>query len=416
MTMRPRTTWQNSKTERQAATQRHADIYEMNQDHPQPSATDYENGDPDSWAETPTDNKNVEKEYEGGHVKRNELGFGEFREDTWKHKDSDHWNDGKKYDNAKMAAERKAQAAERVARAILRGGPDDLVEETAIGLMALPAQSLVATLRSMDKVSANALPPDARYRRAFACTKLAARTLGTATDEKLVEHLSRVYMSLDDPTLKEILKTVAAARVAQEQDEDEGSGGQVAQEQLAQQAPVAQQETVSQETVAQETEEVEEEETVSQEEQQAHGLCPEDKVMLDQMLQQEMGEQCPPPAAPPVDDLQALFAPAAPLPGTAMPAMASDSPDISFDDDSDEEVRTASTASAPAGTLDVLFQDDPEVQAQRALVAAQQDRKAEGGYGGRIASSRGVKKLGAVQAPKGRTQDQALESLWDRPE
>ena len=79
--MRTRSTWTNgTETPRQAATQRHADIYTMNQEHPQPKATDYESGDPDSWAESPTTNKNVEQEYEGDHVKRNEVGFGEFRE------------------------------------------------------------------------------------------------------------------------------------------------------------------------------------------------------------------------------------------------------------------------------------------------------------------------------------------------
>jgi hypothetical protein len=121
--MRARSTWtkpEGNETPRQAATSRHADIYTMNQEHPQPSATDYENGDPDSWNETPTTNKNVEAEYEGDHVKRNELGFGEFRDDTWKHKDSDKWNDGKKYDNSKTAAATPAPSSRTASSAKLR--------------------------------------------------------------------------------------------------------------------------------------------------------------------------------------------------------------------------------------------------------------------------------------------------------
>src|SRR5271170_2545065 len=101
---RERSTWKkpNGDTSRQAATQRRADIYKMNQEHPQPSATEYESGNPDSWAESWHGYGDVEAEYENGHVKRNELNFAEFRDNTWKHKDSDNWHSGKgNYDNIK---------------------------------------------------------------------------------------------------------------------------------------------------------------------------------------------------------------------------------------------------------------------------------------------------------------------------
>jgi len=447
--MRARSTWtkpEGNETPRQAATSRHADIYTMNQDHPQPGATDYESGDPDSWAETPTSNKSVEAEYEGDHVKRNELGFGEFRDDTWKHKDVDKWNDGKKYDN-KTAAAMKASAAERVARAILRTDNGDLVREAAIDLMALPGQVLASTLKRMDKVSPDALSTVAKHRRAFACTKLAARLLGDAATEQSVEHLATTFMTVDDPTLRTILQTVASAqasankRVAQEEEQEEG--GKTSQQQVQSQEQEEEQEgKTSQQTVQSQEQEEEEGSKTSQEqeggdddgmaptaeeEQQAHGLSPQEMGMLDQMLQTEMGE-CPPGAGAPAaggDDLMAIFAPpaaASPMPAAPMPApmggpMASDMglamPEVSFDDDDDDvsapgAINTASVAD--------LFSDDPEVQAQRQIRAAQHEsvQRAAGYAGvGRTASAGGAKKVGKVQPAKPSPSAQ-LESLWDR--
>jgi hypothetical protein len=159
-TPRARSTWtQGSPAPRQAAVARHADIYTMNQEHPQPALTDYETGDPDAWAETPVSGEkmSVGEEYEGEKVKRNEVGFGEFRGDTWKHKDSDEWGGKGKYDNSKVAAERKAQAAERVARAILRTSNERFVAETALELMALPSTSLASMHKRMDAVSPDSL-------------------------------------------------------------------------------------------------------------------------------------------------------------------------------------------------------------------------------------------------------------------
>src|SRR5271157_5933691 len=100
--MRERSTWHSdgSAIPRQAATQRQADIYKMNQEHPDAKPIDYESGDPDSWAESLHGSEDWEKEYEGGHVKRNELNFAEFRDNTFKHKDSDNWHSSKgTYDN-----------------------------------------------------------------------------------------------------------------------------------------------------------------------------------------------------------------------------------------------------------------------------------------------------------------------------
>ena len=60
---RKRTTWPESGdgNSRAAAKSHQADIYTMNQEHPQPGVTDYESGSPDAWAETQTGNENVEQ-------------------------------------------------------------------------------------------------------------------------------------------------------------------------------------------------------------------------------------------------------------------------------------------------------------------------------------------------------------------
>ncbi len=508
--MRTRSTWQGNgaATPRQAATHRQADIYKMNQEHPDPKPTDYESGDPDSWAESWHGYGDVEAEYEGGHVKRNELNFGEFRDNTFKHKDSDNWHSGKgTYDNVKDGegkfsgntsgksqgekagrsyeaaggkpatasdardmAERKAQAVERITRAMLRTSNVKLVEDIAIGLMGMPDRVVVSTLRALDAVSPDALSPDNKRRRAMACTKLAARMIGEEATDKQLEQLASTFMTIDDPTLKSILKQLAASRVAQDEEgQDEGSKSQehqgqqqvtgqqqdqAQQQQMSQEQQQAQQQQMSQEQQAQQeaqqrfmqqqqvpqvgqqqqqgqqdqqVPQVGQQQQQGQEDEEAqmgiphmsHGLPAGDLQMLDQMLKEEMAEQ----GVPGGDDLQSLFE-AAPAPAAPVaPVMASQvgGPEISFDDE--DEVAAPPVAAAPqvAATgdseLDALFGDNEEVQAQRAIKAAEQEQVArEGGFAvGRTASSKGVKKIGQVQRGKSASVDQTLENLWDRP-
>ena len=142
-------------------------------------------------------------------------------------------------------------------------------------------------------------------------------------------------------------------------------------------------------------------------------MCPEDMQMLDQMLQQEMGPAVP---AAPVGELTELFEGAPAAPGMVVPAMASSGPEIeiTFGDDGGEG-RTASEEDL--GALDSLFADDPEVQAQREIVAANQEQLIrEGGYApaSRTASAGGARRLGQVQAGRANV-DEGLENLWERP-
>jgi len=115
------------------------------------------------------------------------------------------------------------------------------------------------------------------------------------------------------------------------------------------------------------------------------------------------------------DDLTALFegAPAAPVVAPVVPGLASGMPEISFDDDDETPEPSMNVAS-----IDDLFADDPEVQAQRQIQAAQQEQSMrELGYTGvgRTASAGGAKKLGQVRSAGKVPVEKALENLWDRP-
>ena len=287
-------------------------------------------------------------------------------------------------------------ACERLARATLRTSNTNLIEGAATDFMALPNKSIIAMLKRLDSVSPNALSEQSKFKRALACTKLAARLLGDGANAKNVEKLGSVMMSIDDPTLKAIVQTVAASRVAQEEEQEE--------EQEEQEGKTSQE----QEEEAEEAEEI-----TSQQEQEAHDLSPEEMQMLQSML----GDQCAPgaaapaaPAAPgaaaPADDLSALFSAA---PGGA-PGAGSD---ISFSDDDDDE----SGVPVLSSDLDDLFADDPEVHAQREIQSSQLEaRNRESGFTGHVASTKnGAKKLGSVQKAAKPSVDQVLENLWERP-
>lgn len=406
--MRERTTWKSGGP-RQAASSRRADVYTMNQDRKQPAVNEYESGNPDQWAETPVSGEkmSVNEEYEGGKVKRNELGMGEFRDDTWKHKDSDEWNGKGKYDNAKVAAERKALAAERVARAALRTSDDKLVTAAALELMSLPNGRLAALMSHLDRVSLDALSEDGKLRRAFACTKLAARTLGDGADEPSVERLARAYMRVDDPTLKTILKSVATAKIAAADGDDDADDKDEKKDDKAASEKKDEPEDTDEESAPPVAAEKEEKEPAPME-AQSQSLSPDEQTMLQSMLQEcapaaPMAPAMPAPMAPaaPADDLTALFEVPQAAPAM-MPAVAGD---ISFDDDDDDGTVNV------AADLDGLFADDPEVQAQRSIASAARD----GGFSsvGRTAST-GAKKLGTVTKAKSASPDAALEALWER--
>lgn len=227
--MRERTTWQGNgrmATSTRRAAEEGQDIYSMNYDgpRPQPKATDYENGSPDSWNETPVsaDKMSVNAEYEGGHVKRNAIGLGEFRDDTHKRPK---WGE-QKYDNARLSSERKATAAHRLASALLRTEDRAALRRVATGFMGLSDGAIVTALRAVEATQPSALSDESRFKRALACTKIAARMLGDEADEPVVERLARAMYNIDDPTLKSIVSIVATAQLAAEGESGAGESGE----------------------------------------------------------------------------------------------------------------------------------------------------------------------------------------------
>jgi hypothetical protein len=409
---RQRSTWTrpgNGGAPRQAATSRRADIFTMNQEHPQPSPVEYENGNPDEWAETPTTNKNVEGDYDGDHVRRNEVGFGEIRKDTFDHKDSDQWGESGKYDNARQAAVlRKASNVTHLARILLRSTNAKEITDQATELMALPATVVASTLKRLQKLSTDNLPKDVKYRRAYACCKLAARILDSENEDR-VQSVATVLMTLDDPTLKTLLKHVAAADA---EDDDQ-------QSQQAQDCKDDQQSQQAQGQQAQDQEQTQDQQAQDQDQtQDQQGLTSQELQALDQMLSAEM-QGCMNPTGcecGPAPELTELFAPApAPAPAAPPVVVAPVASEITFDDDGEDDGEMPHIGSTDE--LANLFADHPEVQAQREIQASEQEaRVASGGYGpnptSRTAST--AKKIGQVQVRQSNKDDE-LANLWDRP-
>jgi hypothetical protein len=419
---RQRSTWSKpgsvAAAPRQAATSRRADVYTMNQEHPQPSVVEYESGDPDKWAETPTTNKNIEQDYDGDRVRRNEVGFGEFRKDTFDHKDSKEWGGSGKYDNAREAAAiRKANYALDLSRELLRTDDAGALMAQASDLMALPARAIQSTLQRIEKLSPDALPRERKIRRATACCKLASRVLPDGAPEQAVERLATLFMRVDDPTLRAMLSVVASVHVAKDEEEDEKAEGQSAGEKKDEK-PEGQQAQQEKD----EKPEGQQAQQVPSQDPQGESACltAEDMHALDQMLAEEGCGPAPMPAPAVAPELTTIFQP----PVTA-PAMASGAPeaqvaaedsDISFDDE--EEGHVASESSELAS----LFDEHPEVVAQREIHAAEQQVYAQqGGYGSSPATrtaSTAAKKIGNVRpdpAPRRPSVDADLASIWERP-
>lgn len=427
--MRERSTWKSGN--RVATTSRRAeDIYSMNAEHPQPAADQYMAPDagPDTWAETPADYEKslIKQDYDAkGYVKRNEIGFADFQAPTF---DRPRWGEGK-YDNQKYAAQQKAVASHRLATTLLRTENKDLVRKVAVGFMALPDATINNALKAVADTQPSAMNDEARFKRAYACTKLAASMLTEDADEPTVERLARAIYQIDDPTLKKIIRVVASSHVAKSEGsasegskkaapKDEGSAGKhEASKSEAKHAtpkahkaeksdgkPAAKAAMEKEKSSSSGSGKMAEEMSVSEEE--ASGSVSETSAMLAEMMgdvSEESsgsgsGSVAPAPVAPP--------APMAPAMAPGMPS----TPPISFDEEGGQ-------MHVQASALEALFSDDPEVKAHRDIMAAQREQlqRAAGYNVERTASTKGAKKLGAVRAAKEEAPESALTALWDRP-
>jgi hypothetical protein len=441
--MRTRTTWQGkgSETARQAATHRRADIYDMNFGGPrvQPSPDQYMAPDagPDAWAETPASYDSVAKEYDAkGHVIRNEIGMPEFRENTFQRPS---WGDEKKYDN-RTASERKANAAHRLASSLLKTSDQGLVRKVALGFMSMPDSAVVTALRAVDSASPKSLPDDVRFKRALACTKLAASMLGDTASEDSVERVARSIYEVDDPTLRSIIKNVAMAKIAQqeqeeqeEEQEEEEQGSKKKPAHTAQQQEQEEQEEEeaeghqaggwakkhSNKPVAQQQEEEEEQEEEEQQEGMHSAAKHSNKPVAQQQEQEEQEEEqeeeeqeCGPMASGHTGEEQeegdldavtsAMLAEMNGGESGGFPAMMPAAPATPM-----MPAAPAAPMMPVASSLEALFADDPEVRASREL-------RGQGYEIGRTASAKGAKKLGSVRAASAKAPEFKLENLWDR--
>lgn len=402
--MRKRTTWTNHNAADETGEK---DIYDMNVEHPQPGATDYETGDPSAWAEDVNSLKSIDVEYQGGAVKRNDAGMAEMRDDTWNHRGTKPWGTGGgSYDNQRLAAQKaaevKAMGCERIAKALLRTDNEKVLEPVMTGLMALPSKTITATLKSMDRLSPANLTREGRFRRALACTKLSSLLLTENAKEESLERLATVFASLDDQSLKSILKIVATERVAAEEEEDDGPDSTESCDKYppTASAPVAKKE---------EEKEEEKEETASA--QQSAGVLEEDDLgkLRDLMIEVEKAEE----------------------EGT-LDELSGEEKEEGKEEEKEEEEEEEKVEAGPEG-LDITFDEDMGGESTASVASsgddlsdlfqtdegrAQQEILAQQGFSP-VATTRtastGARKLGAVRASKAGTKNE-LDSIWDRPE
>jgi len=334
--------------------------------------------------------------YDGDHESRNELNFAEFKPETFDHKDSKQWRGPGKYDNAKVsAAINKAGAAEKIARATLRTNNDSIIEAQALDLMALPDRILVSTLKRLNSVSPNSLPKNSKFKRAMACCKFAADFLGRSATETGVEKLGNALMKIDDPSLKNLFMVAASIKVADSEEVENMFDGA--------------------EKVLEEAEEEEEEEEEEKEEEECC-LSPEDMGLLKGLLEQERVNEEGESTSEPTGELTELFMEEEPEIEEVAIMASGNTPSITFGEDN---TKIASSTPNGGGKSDLseLFDDHPEVVAQREIkMALDEQRAREGGYGV-VASKRvasGAKKLGMVRGGSN-SDDDALSRIWNGP-
>ena len=140
--MRERTTWSRAKIAADAFGRTAEDPRAMNQDHlkQQPAADAYTIGGPSEFGEDAHPSAGTWKaEQKGGETARNEIGMPEMRRDTFNHPEK----------TASLPDEEtlllKADLAAKVARTMLKKASEAAIEDQALALMHLPDAALVET-------------------------------------------------------------------------------------------------------------------------------------------------------------------------------------------------------------------------------------------------------------------------------
>lgn len=138
--MRERTTWSRAEIAKTAFGRVAEDPRAMNQDHlkQQPAADAYGIGGPSEFGEDVHPSTGTWKaEQSGGETKRNEIGMPEMRKDTFNHPE--------KTASDEEALIKKADLAAKVARSMLKQASESAIEDQALALMHMPDAALVET-------------------------------------------------------------------------------------------------------------------------------------------------------------------------------------------------------------------------------------------------------------------------------
>src|SRR5579863_2929432 len=175
---RRRLTW------REAAFQnRRADIYQMNQVHPDPTPVQYESGDPSTWAEDVMPYDTWKQDY----MPRNEIGEGAMRHETFDHRSVHMWDDtGHPYDNPT-----KSDMTPKAVGASVRAS--------------------MANRMKLAKVL---------EAKAEKCIRIATEMLGEEANEKAVEAQAFALMGLNEEALDTTLENLKQAKHKEEKSDD----------------------------------------------------------------------------------------------------------------------------------------------------------------------------------------------------
>ena len=279
--MRERTTWNANKI-KQAAMQRQADPYTMNQEHPQPKADAYVTGDPSSFAEDVSPNT-WDVEYSNGQTKRDEIGMPEKRPETYTHAEKTAGMD-------EATLLKKASLCTSVARMMLRGrkfaSGDALevaVEDQAVALMHMPNADLVATANRLADEQEEAPQAQAPSQEASEQQMPEAQAPAQQSgmqQQGLEQQVAQLQQQVAQLLQQQGQGQVQASR-KRANDQEQAPQAQQQQAQQQEQAPQAQQQQAQQQAPVQEPQ-------VQQAQQQAPVQEPPMEQQADDMLLDEM--------------------------------------------------------------------------------------------------------------------------------
>jgi hypothetical protein len=434
--MRERTTWNRDQI-RQAATQRRADPYLMNQDHvnQQPKADDYVTGGPSDFNEDVDKSNRWEDEYKGGQVSRNEIGMPELRKETFNHPEKT-----AAMDEATML--KKANLCVRTARLMLPKTANDMaVEDQATALMNLPDFDLIETFTRLaddgqqekkedekkedegDK-KAGQMPPQFKENADKKKEEAAAKKDDDKGDKKDEPKKDEKKANEQQPVAQQDIQALIAQQVqqaiqqmqAQQQvpacgkmsnQQQVSQQVQQAQEQLQQAQQQLQQAQAQQEQVAQE----QLQQAQGQQQAQAQQQVSQDQLaqMVQQAIQQQLAQQQVPPAQQQVQTQQLGDIAIDPDPvaddfGIQLDAPIMDTGDVTLGPEDD--------------VLRSLFANDESQAQEDAEKGGQQGQDKKAGM--RTASTRtvgtrptqGVSRIGGSGSSQGASDVDKMSSLW----